>query len=174
MAMAVQPRRLVLRAGLILVVLAVVATALLAASDRLVSMPAVARQALEAKALGEFGDAHGFDRTAGLAQSHFSDCAALSMAGSGVAPGLPFSIRSRAVLWQPGTDMCEAMATGLRHPSSVAWFDYSRYWHGYRVVLFPLVEHFGYRGAQAVMGAVAMVAFAILALGLIGISGWAG
>ena len=125
------------RIGAILAAGAAAGLLLLVLADSLVSMPAIGARLAEARARAELGDTEGMTRAAGFEMSRFSECIGLSVAASGM-PGEPaFSIRSRAVLWQPGQNICEAAFLASRRPDAVAWFDYSRYWHGYRIVVFP-------------------------------------
>jgi hypothetical protein len=148
--------------------------ALLVATDSLVSMPAVADRLADAAARRQLGNASAMERTLGFTQSYFSECIGLSAAGSPARADPDFTIRSRVVLWRPGTNICDSAASAMRDPAAVAWFDYSRYWHGYRVLLFPLVEAFGLRGAQGASGALMIVSACLLFVLLIPVAGWSG
>jgi hypothetical protein len=148
--------------------------ALLSVTDSLVSMPTIADRLADAAARRQLGNASAMERTLGFTQSYFSECIGLSAAGSPARADPDFTIRSRVVLWRPGTNICDQTATAMREPAAVAWFDYSRYWHGYRVVLFPLVEAFGLRGAQAAAGVLMIVSACLLFVLLIPVAGWSG
>ena len=146
--------------------------ALLVAADSLVSMPRIGERLRQAQALHQLGDARGMDHVLGMAISQFSECIGLSVASSPVASEPAFSIRSRAVLWQPGQNVCTSAIRASSDPAGVTWFDYSRYWHGYRVLVYPLVEATGLRPAGLLLGAIAITcasAFFVVMLPLAGL-----
>jgi hypothetical protein len=154
-----------------LAVLAMAGLSLLVLADSLVPMPRIGERLVEAAAERRFGDARGIERTFGFEQNHFSDCIALSVAASGLDGEPSFSIRSRAVLWRPPANICDTAVSAVTDRNGVAWFDYSRYWHGYRIVLFPLVAAAGIAGARAATGAILFLSLATLFVRLIPVAG---
>jgi hypothetical protein len=174
LASLLRPRvlaRLAGRAALIVAGGAAAGLLLLVVADSLVPMGAVRQALVGAAGRGELGDRLDRDRTMGFAPSQFSECIALSVAASDVRGTPVFSLRSRAVLWRPGTNICDAAVAAAADPSAARWFDYSRYWHGYRVALFPLAAAAGLRPAGAILGIIALAAAAALFITLIPTAG---
>jgi hypothetical protein len=163
--------RLASRAALIVAAGAAAGLLLLVIADSLVPMGVVRQALLGAAERGELGDGLGHERTMGFALSQFSECTALSVAASDVRGTPQFSLRSRAVLWRPGTNICDTAVAAAADPSAAQWFDYSRYWHGYRVALFPLTAAVGLRPAGAILGIIALAAAATLFITLIPTAG---
>lgn len=167
---AVPNVRLVLRSALILVGMGVAGLLGLLAVDSTVPMARIGARLTTAEAEGRFGPG-GKQVRAGVELNAFSDCMALStaLAWDGRQPA--FSVRSPALLWTPGEDLC-ADAANASHRSA-AWFDYGRYWHGYRVILFPLYALLPLQGVQAVMLLVLLCAITGLAVAVARVAGWA-
>jgi hypothetical protein len=163
--------RLWLRLAAIMLGGAALGLVLLVMVDSLVSMPRIAARLAEAGASGALGDDKAEHRAFGFVISRFSECIGLSVAASGVEGEPQFSLRSRAVLWQPGTNICDTALAAVSDRSAAGWFDYARYWHGYRVLVFPLVEVLGVNGAGLVLAAATVVASASFFLALLPVAG---
>jgi hypothetical protein len=77
---------------------------------------------------------------------HFTECSALNvmlddnpdLTAAALMPKQHFT------MFDPCPELHD-MAAGVIAPSSV---DYSRYWHGYRVYMWPLLEHFGLQSVR--------------------------
>ena len=162
------------RALLLVLVIAAIGLGVLIAADRAVSMKAVAERVVEASARGQLGKGRAQEQAFGFTQSYFSECVALSAAASERVGQPDFTIRSRVVLWIPDSNVCDSAVAAAGGDQTLRWYDYSRYWHGYRAILFPIVESAGWRGAQAACGAILMVALCGWFVLLIGVVGWAG
>ena len=122
--------------------------------DRLRDPVAIQAAIVQAFAENRLGDEEGVERFGLHRTSHFSECVGLSTIILPQASILPkasntlwFTLASPALLWQPPKSMCRSLrdqASGQPQP----YFDYSRYWHGYRLVTEPVLSFFSYGALQ--------------------------
>jgi len=106
----------------------------------------------------------------GTWMSNFSECIGLSVSVNETEGGLLSVLQSKAILWQPPTEICQSLSNHLAG-EEVSWFTYSRYWHGYRIVNQAVLSFYSFETLQAFCLAGLMLSLAIWAFAQAQVSG---
>jgi hypothetical protein len=103
----------------------------------------------------------------GRPQRHFSECIAFSiLTNSRVEGALSRIMKMEANLWTPPDTMCSIYLAGASDATSVQWFSYARYWHGYLIFHKVILSFVDYRAFLKLINTLLVTALIVFAVTL--------